>query len=95
MKSYLLFPALTTLDLSYNNLKNIPSTISLLSYLAVLNVSANRELETLPPELGLLDKLWNIGIRDCQFKEPIKSFIDPENYKTMELLALLRNKLEK
>lgn len=95
MKSYLLFPALTTLDLSNNRLKSIPKIISLQSYLAVLNVSANRELENLPPELGLLDKLWNIGIKDCQFKEPLKSFVDPENYKTMEILAFLRNKLEK
>lgn len=95
MKTYLLFPALTSLDVSFNRLRSVPPTISLLSYLSILNVSSNFELESLPPELGLLDKLWNIGIRDCSLKDPLKSVIDQENYKTVEILSVLRNKLEK
>lgn len=95
MKTYLLFPALTSLDLSFNRLRTIPPTISLLSYLCIFNVSSNIDLEYLPPELGLLDKLWNIGIRDCALKEPLKNVIDQENYKTAEILSVLRNKLDK
>ena len=95
MRSYLIFPALTNLDISYNALKTVPATISLLSSLAALNVSGNRELTLLPFELGLLDKLWNITLKDCPVKEPLKSIVTGENYKTVELIAFLRNKLEK
>uniref|UniRef100_A0AC35F4B2 Non-specific serine/threonine protein kinase n=1 Tax=Panagrolaimus sp. PS1159 TaxID=55785 RepID=A0AC35F4B2_9BILA len=94
MRSYLIFPSLTNLDLSYNALKSIPPTISLLSSLAALNVSGNREMDSLPYELGLLDKLWNIALKDCPVKEPLKSIVNAENYKTVELIAFLRNKLE-
>lgn len=94
-RSYLIFPALTNLDVSYNSLKTIPSTISLLSYLAALNVSGNNELETLPNELGLLDKLWNVTLKDCPVKEPLKSIVYGDNYKTVDLIAFLRNRLEK
>uniref|UniRef100_A0A915CSY4 Non-specific serine/threonine protein kinase n=1 Tax=Ditylenchus dipsaci TaxID=166011 RepID=A0A915CSY4_9BILA len=96
MKSYMLFPALTTFDLSHNQLKCIPPTISLLSYLAVLNLASNHELDTLPPELGLLDKLWNVVLKDCPLKkeqEPLRSMVN-DHYKTTEVLLHLRNKLE-
>lgn len=95
MKTYLLFPALTSLDVSYNQLRTVSPNISLLSYLCIFNISFNNELESLPPELGLLDKLWNIGVRGCPLKEPLKSVIDQESYKTVEILSVLRNKLDK
>lgn len=95
-----MFPALTNLDLSHNKLRSIPGTISLLSYLSVLNVTANSELDLLPPELGLLDKLWNVGLRECPLRkeeEPLRSMVNDkrESYKTIEILMYLRNKLEK
>lgn len=96
MRSYLLYPSLTTLDLSYNQLRTLPPTISLLNYLAVLNLASNAHLESLPPELGLLDKLWSIDIRGCPLKEPtLKSIIEESGkYRTAEVLACLRQRLE-
>uniref|UniRef100_A0A7E4VDA0 Non-specific serine/threonine protein kinase n=1 Tax=Panagrellus redivivus TaxID=6233 RepID=A0A7E4VDA0_PANRE len=94
MRQYLVFPALTNLDISYNALKHVPPTVSLLSYLAALNVAGNAELETLPYELGLLDKLWNISLKGCPMKDPIKAIVSGDNYKTVDLIAFLRNKLE-
>lgn len=115
MKSYVLFPALTSLDLSYNKIKNVPVTISMLSYLSILNLAGNSELgdalyefcklighfsESLPPELGLLEKLWNIALSGCPLnkeEELLRSMVNNKNegYKTGEVLMYLRNKLEK
>jgi hypothetical protein len=45
----------------------------------------------LPVNLGLLDKLWSVQVAGCAFKEPLKSVVDGGNFKTMDLLAYLRN----
>jgi len=94
MKSYLLLPSITTLDLSHNRLNTLPPLISLHNYLAVLNLSHNNELEILPPELGLLDKLWSVGLTGCSLREPLKSVARHDGYKTSDVLSLLRGQLE-
>jgi hypothetical protein len=94
MKSYLVFPALTNLDISHNHLRTLPQAISLMGQLAVLNISNNRDLDSLPPELGLLTKLWNISLKDCPLKEPLNSIVNSESYKTLDLVSYLRNKLD-
>ncbi|KAH7717085.1 LRK-1 protein [Aphelenchoides avenae] len=90
MKSYLICPVLTTLDLSNNNIRFLPPAVSLLSSLTVLILNGNKELETLPPELGLLDKLWNIGLKDCPLKEPLRGIVTADNYKTSKSYAKLK-----
>lgn len=98
LKPYLLFPALTSLDISRNQLQRLPPGISLLSSLAVLNLAKNSELDLLPPELGLLDKLWSIGLNGCQLREEnpqIKQMVEAGNYKTTDVLSQLRQRLEK
>ncbi len=94
MRSYLLFPLLTTLDLSHNQLRALSPSISLHTYLAVLNLSQNATLEKLPPELGILDKLWNVAVKGCPLGEPLRSVTSSETYKTSDVLSTLRAQLE-
>lgn len=94
----MLFPALTTLDLSQNRLRLLPPTVSLFSSLAILNLANNAKLAKLVPELGLLDRLWNIGLAGCQLEEEepnLRAMVRAGNYKTGEVLASLRQRLEK
>lgn len=95
MRSRLIFPFLTNLDLSHNNLKAVPPQISLLSQLAVLNLNENRSLEKLPVELGLLEKLWSVQVNNCQFSDPLKGIVGSGTFKTMDLISFLRNELDK
>ncbi|KAI6181608.1 Non-specific serine/threonine protein kinase [Aphelenchoides besseyi] len=95
LRSHLIFPVLTNLDVSHNELKLLPSNISLLTQLAVLNLSENRQLEKLPVELGLLEKLWSVSVGGCLLKDPLKEIVASGNFKTMDLLSFLRNELDK
>uniref|UniRef100_A0A914H1N2 Non-specific serine/threonine protein kinase n=1 Tax=Globodera rostochiensis TaxID=31243 RepID=A0A914H1N2_GLORO len=98
LKPYVLFPSLTTLDLSQNRIRQLPPTISLLSSLAMLNLANNVELDRLVPELGLLERLWTIGgLGGCQLRgeEPaLQTLVQAGNYKTGEVLSQLRQRLE-
>ncbi|KAI6202441.1 Protein kinase domain containing protein [Aphelenchoides besseyi] len=94
LRSHLIFPVLTNLDVSHNELKLLPSNISLLTQLAVLNLSENRQLEKLPVELGLLEKLWSVSVGGCLLKDPLKEIVASGNFKTMDLLSFLRNELD-
>ncbi|KAL3092466.1 hypothetical protein niasHS_007675 [Heterodera schachtii] len=97
LKPYVLFPSLTNLDLSLNRIRQLPSTISLLGSLAMLNLANNVELDSLVPELGLLERLWTIGLSGCQLQaeEPaLQAMVQAGSYKTGEVLAQLRQRLE-
>lgn len=50
-------PKLTTLDLSYNKLKSVPSDIALLPTLKYLDISFNPGINSLPPSLLTLSNL--------------------------------------
>lgn len=93
-KSKLMFPNLSMLDLSNNLLKEIPPIIHELSSLSVLNVSGNSELTDLPPQMGLLSRLWNLNMKGCSLQEPLKSMIDSKKYKTMDIIGYLKSVLE-
>uniref|UniRef100_A0A1I7XMP7 Roc domain-containing protein n=1 Tax=Heterorhabditis bacteriophora TaxID=37862 RepID=A0A1I7XMP7_HETBA len=90
----ILFPGLTTLDLSYNNLKMVPSNLSRISGLSVLNLSDNKDIHELPPELGMLSRLWSLSVKGCQLKDPLDSMVNMENCKTVEIVAYLKTILE-
>ncbi|KAM3721655.1 Leucine-rich repeat serine/threonine-protein kinase [Dirofilaria immitis] len=90
----ILFPALTTLDVSNNFVTNVPAALSNLASLSVLNMSGNSGIEMLPPELGLLSKLWNLMLKGCSLRDPLKSMVHVENYKTVDLIAYLKSVLE-
>ncbi len=55
-RSRILFPAVSMLDVSGNNIHSIPDNISDLTNLSVLNVSNNPRISDLPPQMGLLNK---------------------------------------
>lgn len=94
VRNKLIFPNLSYLDISLNRLKYIPRDISHLNNLSVLNISKNREICQLPPELGLLNKLWNLNTQDCNLDEPIRSMIESKKYKTMDIIGYLKSILE-
>uniref|UniRef100_A0A1B6DQ53 non-specific serine/threonine protein kinase n=1 Tax=Clastoptera arizonana TaxID=38151 RepID=A0A1B6DQ53_9HEMI len=93
-KNRLMFPNLSMLDLSNNQLKEIPVNIHDVSNLSVLNVGGNPEISELPPQMGLLSRLWNLNTRGCSLQEPLKSMIDSKKYKTMDVIGYLKSVLE-
>ncbi|CAG9859264.1 unnamed protein product [Phyllotreta striolata] len=93
-KSRLMFPNLSMLDVSNNNLKEIPMNINDLSNLSVLNISGNLDINELPPQMGLLSRLWNLNTRGTNLQDPLKSMIESKKYKTMDIIGYLKSVLE-
>ncbi|PNF32771.1 hypothetical protein B7P43_G04485, partial [Cryptotermes secundus] len=93
-KSRLMFPNLSMLDISNNQLREIPHNIHELNNLSVLNISGNIDICELPPQMGLLSRLWNLNTRGCSLQEPLKSMIDSKKYKTMDVIGYLKSVLE-
>ena len=62
-KARLLFNNLSMLDVSNNSIKVVPVSISEISNLSVLNISGNEGIIDLPPQMGLLTRLWNLNTR--------------------------------
>ncbi|KAG8224988.1 hypothetical protein J437_LFUL005999, partial [Ladona fulva] len=48
----------------------------------------------LPPQMGLLSRLWNLSTRGCSLQEPLRSMIDSKKYKTMDVVGYLKSVLE-
>ncbi|KAF2362731.1 Ankyrin repeat [Trinorchestia longiramus] len=93
-KGRLVFPSLSMLDVSNNCLSELPLTLHHLTNLAVLNISGNPEIQELPPEMGLLSRMWNLNTRGCSLQEPLKSMIESKKYKTMDVIGYLKSILE-
>ncbi|KAI4476963.1 hypothetical protein M0804_013143 [Polistes exclamans] len=93
-KLYLLFPNVSMLDISNNQLKEIPQNIYELNNLSVLNISGNTEIVELPPQMGLLSRLWNLNTQGCRLQEPLKTMIESKKYKTMDVIGYLKSILE-
>ncbi|KAK6027259.1 leucine Rich repeat-containing domain protein, partial [Ostertagia ostertagi] len=90
-KNKVLFPNLSVLDASSNIIKVINADVSRLSSLSVLNLTGNKGIQTLPPELGML---WSLSLKGCQLKEPLDSMVNTDNCKTVEIVAHLKTILE-
>ncbi|CAF3755076.1 unnamed protein product [Rotaria magnacalcarata] len=65
LRSSLLFPVLTRLNLSQNELVSIPSSISLLENLGTLILRGNLRLKEIPLSIGSMQKLWNLDLHGC------------------------------
>ena len=63
VKSRLMFSSLSMLDVSNNSVKTVPLGLSELHNLSVLNISGNENITDLPPQMGLLSRLWNLNTR--------------------------------
>ena len=90
----LMFPALSKLDLSNNNIRVVPASLSELSNLSTLLLAGNEGITELPPELGLLTRLWNLTTAGCSLQEPLASMTASKQYKTMDIIGYLRSILE-
>ena len=55
-----MYPNLSKLDVSNNNIRTVPPSISELTNLSTLHISGNENITDLPPEVGLLSRLWNL-----------------------------------
>lgn len=94
LRGTLMCPNITALDLSYNKIQQVPKDIPELKDLSVLNLSGNVLISSLPAELGLSTKLWNLGINGCNLNEPLKSIVESKTYKTIDIIGYLRSILE-
>ncbi|CAI4223185.1 unnamed protein product [Auanema sp. JU1783] len=90
----LLLPSVTVIEISKNILKNISPELSKLATLSVLNLSQNKDIRELPPELGMLSRLWSLSLKGCSLKEPLDSMVNTDNCKTVEIVAYLKTILE-
>lgn len=52
------------------------------------------DVTELPSQMGLLSRLWNLNTRGCSLQEPLKSMIDSNKYKTMDVIGYLKSVLE-
>lgn len=52
------------------------------------------DVTELPPQMGLLSRLWNLNTRGCSLQDPLKSMIDSKKYKTMDIVGYLKSVLE-
>lgn len=55
-------PSIEKLDISYNQFRCVPSCVCSFTTLQLLNLSGNHKIHSLPPELGRLKKLYNLGL---------------------------------
>uniref|UniRef100_A0A147BMZ4 non-specific serine/threonine protein kinase n=1 Tax=Ixodes ricinus TaxID=34613 RepID=A0A147BMZ4_IXORI len=90
----LLFPNLSMLDVSNNLLSEVPVCLSEHGAMSVLNLSGNVGISQLPPELGLLGKLWNLNLRGCSLQDRLRCMVDSRKYKTMDIVGYLKSILE-
>ncbi|CAK1555976.1 unnamed protein product [Leptosia nina] len=93
LKRRLLFPLLSMLDVSCNLLKAVPPAIYLLSNLAVLNLSGNKDITDLPPQMGLLSRLWNLNTVGCCLSEPLRSVVRGGRSRSVDVVGFLRSVL--
>ncbi|KAJ0169751.1 hypothetical protein K1T71_014357 [Dendrolimus kikuchii] len=93
LKGRLLFPLLSMLDVSCNMLRNIPPAIHELTNLSVLNISGNKDVTDLPPQMGLLSRLWNLNTAGCSLVEPLRSMVACGKYKSMDIVGYLKSVL--
>ncbi|CAB3231871.1 unnamed protein product [Arctia plantaginis] len=94
LKGRLLFPLLSMLDVSCNLLKTIPPAIHELNNLSVLNISGNKDITELPPQMGLLSRLWNLNTVGCSLQEPLRSMLACGRYKSMDIVGYLKSVLQ-
>lgn len=82
------------IDLAMNKLEEVTAKVAELTSLSVLNLSGNSEITDLPPEMGLLNRMWNFNVTGTNLQEPLKSMIESKRCKTMDIVGYLKSVLE-
>jgi len=93
-RNKLMFTNLSMLDVSNNNISCIPVSISEVHNLSTFNISGNSAITDLPPEMGVLNRLWNLNTAWCSLQEPLASMAASKHYKTMDIIGYLKSILE-
>lgn len=86
----LYFPNITLLDLSNNSIETIPLSIAQLTQLAELKIS-NNNIRELPPEMGLMKKLWFLDYSGCPVETTLCSLLGDKAKKTVSVLGYLKS----
>ncbi|XP_035686272.1 leucine-rich repeat serine/threonine-protein kinase 1-like isoform X3 [Branchiostoma floridae] len=86
-----LYPKLSTLNISNNKIKVIPADMGLYQDLTMLYVSDNKDVRTLPMELGKLEKLWDFRANGVELEEPLQGL---QLRSTRHLIGYLRSILD-
>jgi len=96
MISKLMFPNLTHLDFSSNRIRFIPGNLVFLENLSYLNTSSNKYLIRVSPRIGLLNKLWNFDLKNCEnLRDPANlDNLIKQRTKTADILGFLKSILE-
>ncbi|CAL1529200.1 unnamed protein product [Lymnaea stagnalis] len=94
VQSRLLFPNLLELNLSRNQLSNLPSDIGELTSLKILSLTGNSKLKDLPPKLGLLKNLWKLELELCPLDGAIQDFLLNSRFPVKDILGFLQSVLE-
>ncbi|KPJ18810.1 Leucine-rich repeat serine/threonine-protein kinase 1 [Papilio machaon] len=94
VKERLLFPLLSMLDVSCNCLRAVPPAIHELTNLSVLNISGNKDITDLPPQMGLLTRLWSLNTAGCALGEPLRSLVRGARCRSVDVVGYLRSVLQ-
>ncbi|XP_019617338.1 PREDICTED: leucine-rich repeat serine/threonine-protein kinase 1-like [Branchiostoma belcheri] len=86
-----LYPKLSTLNVSNNRIKVIPADMGLYQDLTMLYISDNKDIRTLPMELGKLEKLWDFRANGMELEEPLQGL---QIRSTRHLIGYLRSILD-
>ncbi|XP_059165398.1 leucine-rich repeat serine/threonine-protein kinase 1-like isoform X2 [Physella acuta] len=87
----LLSKSLLELNLSHNELKQVPEGVCEMTRLSSLDLSFNTELKSLPEELGLLKKILvlkldGVKLKDKTLQNLVNAPDDPHNFKVIQYL---------
>ncbi|XP_038067103.1 leucine-rich repeat serine/threonine-protein kinase 1-like [Patiria miniata] len=88
---------LMTLDLKNNRLRDVPPSLSNLSYLQKLDLSGNTGIEKLPDTMAKLKNLYSLNLSGLKIKEPasVVSIMQEKEHKTRKILEKLNERFLK
>ncbi|XP_064627387.1 leucine-rich repeat serine/threonine-protein kinase 1-like [Lineus longissimus] len=92
-RQLLIFPILSTLDVSNNKLHAIPDEIAEMEHLTQLILKKN-DIKTLPSALGNLNKLWNFDLSGCPLEGHLQT-LKAQNASTLDILGYLKSQQDK